>query len=292
MRLMLHMRLLKFFPGNPRVLECHSFLQGKIRRRLCVFAGFSRSGVIEDYVLSNLKALHANGFDIIYVTTAASLNADDLKALSALCIRVLRRKNTGYDFGSWKAGLFYAGVDIDNYDQLLLTNDSYYGPLFPWQDVFAKAQSDLFGITDSSGIRYHLMSYFVFYNTNALHSTQFRRYWQDVRMIPTLLKTLVIYAYEVGMSQKFQRDGFSIGAYCTEKALATALPGSHELIARTIIVHRFWRELIEIMHCPILKVDVFWRVLNGGADASWREVLRRTSYDVTLIDLHQQKLRQ
>ncbi len=286
MRISLHLGVLRLLPRNPHVLENHAGCAPQGKGRLCVFAGFSAAGEIADYVFHNLAALNASGFDVIFVTTAAKINAPDLARLTKICLRVMLRQNTGYDFGSWKAGLFHSGVELQHYQRLLLTNDSYYGPLYPWAEVLSKASTDLFGITDSYGIAYHLMSYFVLYNEKILHSEQFRKYWQDVRMIPTILKTLIIYAYEVGLSQKFQKDGFSVSAYCPENSLFDTMPQNRHLFGRTIIVHRFWRELIENMHCPILKVDVFWRVLDAAADASWRTVLQDAGYDVSLIEQH------
>ena len=259
------------------------------RRSASIFASFSATGEVADYVVYNITALRAAGFDVVFVTTAAEISAADLGRLSKVCLRVLRRANTGYDFGSWKAGMFYAGMDLKDYDQLLLTNDSYYGPLHPWAQVLAKANTDLYGITDSYGVAYHLMSYFVLYNKEILHSPQFNKYWRDVRMIPTILKTLIIYAYEVGMSQKFQKDGFSISAYCPEKSLFDTMPENRHLFGQTITVHHFWRELIEDMHCPILKVDVFWRVLGGTADPAWKKVVRKAGYDASLIERHQSR---
>lgn len=288
MRMMVKFRLLWIFPGNPKVIEIHNGLPAAGSRRLCVFASYSRSSRVEDYVLHNLAALKEAGFEIIFVTTAPHLHASDLVALNKLCLRTLRRRNTGYDFGSWKAGIFSAGIDYRHYEQLLLTNDSYYGPLVPWTEVLANARTDLYGITDSYGIAYHLMSYFVLYNQKVLHSTEFLRYWRGVRMIPTLLKTLIIYAYEVGMSQKFQRAGYSVSAWCPERELFARIPQDQYLFGQTITVHRYWRKLIEQLRCPILKVDTFWRVFSG--DSSWKQVLEKTGYDTTLIERHQHNL--
>ncbi|MFO1470141.1 MAG: rhamnan synthesis F family protein [Turneriella sp.] len=288
MRVVMRLKLLKFFPSDPRVSENFAGRLNSGKKRLCVFASYSATGEVADYVLHNLAALADCGFDIVFVTTAAVLQPADREKLTTLCMRVLRRQNTGYDFGSWKAGLFSAGIDYKAYDQLLMTNDSYYGPLSPWSEVFNKASTDLYGITDSYGIQYHLMSYFVLYNRNILHSTEFDRQWRNVRMIPTIMKTLIIYAYEVGMSQKFQRAGFSISAFCAEKDLFEKIPEHKHLFNKTIIVHRFWRELIERMRCPILKVDTFWRVLGG--DETWKAVLGHTGYDITLIERHRKEI--
>lgn len=288
MRKFVQLRLLWLFPGNPRVLESYSGKASTGQRRLCVFASFSRKSKVEEYVYYNLIALNDVGFDIVFVTTSEKFYPADLQRLQNICLRTLRRRNTGYDFGSWKAGLFYAGIDYLEYDQLVLTNDSYYGPLYPWSGVLAQADSDIFGVTDSHGMAYHLMSYFVLYNRRALHSAEFRRYWRGVRMVPTILKTLIIYAYEVGMSQKFQQAGYSISAWCRESELFQHLPSEQHLLGKTITVHHYWRELIERVQCPILKTDIFWRVFRG--DAQWKEVLERTGYDLRLIERHQASL--
>lgn len=289
MRLTAKLRLLWIFPGNPKVLQMHGGTTPAQNRRLCIFASFSRTGRVEEYVTYNLKALQDMGFDIVFVTTSHIMREDDLRRLQGMCVRVVLRANTGYDFGSWKAGLFYSGIDYLKYDQLLLTNDSYYGPLYPWSEILSQARTDLYGITDSYGIAYHLMSYFVLYNKNVLHSTEFRSYWQGVRMVPTLLKTLIIYAYEVGMSQQFQKAGYAISAWCPERVLFQHLPQEQHLFGQTITVHYYWRELIELMRCPILKTDTFWRVFQGKA--TWRPVVQQTGYDNRLIDQHQANLK-
>ena len=282
MRALVRLRLLWIFPRDPGVIENYSGANTRDKKRLCVFASFSLAGRVADYVFYNLSELQNAGFDIVFVTTSRQLHPEDLAKLRHICLRTLRRENIGYDFGSWKAGLFYSGINYREFDQVLLTNDSYYGPLFPWQQVLAQAHSDLYGITDSYGIAYHLMSYFVLYNKPVLHSADFERNWQSVRMVPTLLKTLIIYAYEVGMSQKFQKAGFSIAAYCPERRLFEKMPQHSHLFNKTIIVHSFWRELIEQLHCPILKVDTFWRVLRG--DNSWRQVVKKTGFPLKLIE--------
>jgi lipopolysaccharide biosynthesis protein len=289
MRAVVRLRLLWIFPKCPRVLEAHGGIKPSGSKRLCVFASFAKTGMIEEYVFYNLGALQKTGFDILFVTTSPRISDIDLQRLKKTCVRILRRENIGYDFGSWKAGLFNSGIDWKEYDQLLLTNDSYYGPLFPWSEALSAAQSDLYGITDSYGISYHLMSYFVLYNKRALRSVEFKRYWEGVRMVPTLLKTLIIYAYEVDMSQKFQKSGFSVSAYCPEKDLLEKFPAQRHLLGQTIVVHSFWRELIELMRCPILKTDTFWRVLQ--ADSAWKPAFRDTKYDINLIERHQKNLR-
>lgn len=285
------LRVYKIYSKNPQVLECHKFPQRTHAKYLCIFASYSGKGHVEEYVFNYLSTLVNCGFDIAFVTTSERLTLADLDKLSMLCVRVIRRKNVGYDFGSWKAGLFHANISLDTYERVLLTNDSYYAPLFPLTEALAKVNSDIFGITDSFEIQYHMMSYFVLYSKRILNSVSFMNQWKDVRMIPTRLKTLVIYLYEVGMSQKFQRKGFTIAAYCGVKDLCNYIGNPQIPLSRINTVHRYWKELIEKMRCPILKVDIFWRFLTPQGDESWREVVRKTGYDENLILYHQQNKR-
>lgn len=288
---MIPLRVYKIFSKNPQVLECHKFPERAQARGLCIFASYSGKNQVEDYVFNYLSTLVNCGFDIAFITTSERLTPADRDKLGKLCVRVMRRKNVGYDFGSWKAGLFHANLNLEAYDRVLLTNDSYYAPLYPLTEALAKVDSDIFGITDSFEIQYHMMSYFVLYSEKILNSSSFKKQWKDVRMIPTRLKTLVIYLYEVGMSQKFQRKGFTIAAYCGVKDLCHRIGNPQIPVSSINTVHRYWKELIEKMRCPILKVDIFWRFLDPQGDESWKEVVRKTGYDENLILNHQQSKR-
>jgi lipopolysaccharide biosynthesis protein len=288
----LYLCLYKFFPRNPGILESHLFPGSQNKKSLCVFASYSRSGSVAEYVFQYMSAIEQAGFDIIFVTTSSIVKPEDLERLRSVCVQVIIRKNVGYDFGSWKAGLIYSGVDRKKYDRLLLTNDSCYAPIYPLSEALEGAKGDLYGITDSFEIDYHLMSYFVLYSSPVFHSPLFDRLWLDLRMIPTSFKSLVVLLYEIGMSQTYLRHGYTLLAYCPIKDLLRTISVTGGKNLKVNAVHRYWRELIEQMRCPILKVDLFWRYLNPQNDDSWIEVIRKTDYDEELINLHQRSLRQ
>lgn len=286
------LRLYKIFPKDPRVIESLSYPSRKRNPNLCIFASFSAVDRVEAYVLHYLKALSTAGFDIVFVSTSAKISSEDQKKLAEYCIHILRRQNVGYDFGSWKAGLLYTPLDVRSYSNILLTNDSYYAPIYPIKDALdAGQQSDIFGITDSFEIEYHIMSYFVLYNRKAIASDIFWAQWDDVRMIPTKLKVLIIHLYEVGMNKKFRKSGFSVSVYCSVEKLRALMHKRHLQLSKTNAVHRFWKELIVEMRCPILKVDVFKRFLDPIRDETWRPLLRNAGYDEKLILRHQNSLK-
>lgn len=66
---------------------------------------------------------------------------------AATITRVLRKANTGYDFGSWAAAL--ASVKLDDYDRFVFLNDTVRGPFLAsyahpaaWTDVFTERITD------------------------------------------------------------------------------------------------------------------------------------------------------
>lgn len=278
-------QLYRLFKTNPGILRISGNPE-PTDTSLCVFASYNPYGVVPKYVFYSLKAIRAEGFDIVYVTTADVLSEQDIAALSKTCRVVVHRKNTGYDFGSWKAGLLGSGVDLKKYRRLLLTNDSCYFPLFPLQATLRNLTADMNGITDSFEIKYHLMSYFILYDSTIFHSDEFTRLWRNVRMLPAKLKGLIIELYEVGMSQYYLKRGFKLAARFSAAEIHARFKSPLPLDTVNS-VHRYWRELIEIGKAPVLKVDLFKRFFRQSNDVSWKSVVAKTKYPVKLIEEHQ-----
>ena len=73
------------------------------------------------------------------------------------------RRNQGYDFGSWNAALNLYRQAIDQAAFLVLTNDSFWGPITPLDDLFQRmhaSTADVIGLTDDLMYEPHLSSAF------------------------------------------------------------------------------------------------------------------------------------
>lgn len=253
---------------------------------VCVFAHYSSDCSVAEYVYYHLEALRLCHFDIVFVSTATSLNDEELSRLREYCFKVVIRNNIGYDFGSWKCGLLYCGVDLQKYENLLLTNDSIYSPIYPLKEIIASMNNDMNGITDSYEIGYHLMSYFVLYKRSIFLSQEFLNAWREVRMLPNFLKGLIIRLYEVGMSKRMKRAGFKLGAFISAKTISLKYADSKP-ISNLNVVHAHWKDLILREKCPVMKVDLFRRFIRKGNFPDWQHAFQNSKYPVQLILDHQ-----
>jgi hypothetical protein len=186
---------------------------GRLRHNLCLMAHFDTHGRIAKYVQDYILELKALNFDIVLISTSPRVDSRDLDFARTHLRMLIHRQNVGLDFGSWKAALDSL-PDAYDYEQLLLTNDSVFGPFYPLKNVFERFASmpePLLGMTDSWETFYHLQSYFLLFKKDAFHSETFKNFWNSVKLSHD--KNKIIDQYEVGISQKFIADDFTLGAY-------------------------------------------------------------------------------
>lgn len=183
-------------------------------KRLAVMAHFDYSGEVAPHVERNVEALQAAVDDLVVVSTA------DLTESAAAWLSeratLLRRPNYGYDFLSYKTGLLHGG-SLDEYDEVIIGNDSFVGPLLPYHDIFQAMSTqpvDFWGLTRTERVAPHVQSFFVAFRPWVVRSRAFKRFWSG--MIPLSDRKQVILRYEVGMSGHLYDAGFTSGSYFTE----------------------------------------------------------------------------
>ncbi|WP_170181741.1 rhamnan synthesis F family protein [Phreatobacter stygius] len=160
--LLLKSSLMRLAP--PEVHHNHPlFPDGSRPRRLCLFASYSKTSVVSDMVLEQLRAYRQAGFSIVFVSMSAGVSKPDLERLSGFCATVIRRDNHGLDFGAWADALRLLAGETTGLDSLLLTNDSNIGPISPLGPWIEKclASEGIFGLTESLQGGAHLQSYFL-----------------------------------------------------------------------------------------------------------------------------------
>jgi len=174
--------------------------------RALVYAHWDRDGIVDPYVIHALREYRAVVGRIVFVSTHCSSMSP---ALTSLADEIIVRDNEGFDFASWREGLLR--LDIPAYDEILFTNSSVYGPLWPIEGCLAAAaarQSDLWGMTVSLEPEVHLQSYFMGMSRRLLASECGRRLWEGVRLVPT--KRDAINAYELRWMPDCVANGFTV----------------------------------------------------------------------------------
>lgn len=122
-------------------------------RRVCLFAGYDRDGLIDDYVVSYVRHLsrHAD----VYYLADCGMQPGELEKLVSYTKGAWAERHGEYDFGSFSRLARRLGWDvIAGYDELLLVNDSCY-LLRDLDDVFARMDAracDWWGLQATKGI--------------------------------------------------------------------------------------------------------------------------------------------
>ncbi len=136
---------------------------------------------------------------------AADIRLDELT--------VLRRPNTGYDFGSWAVAMQHV-EHLLGADKVLVVNDSLVGPFASIGHIladFEATSADVWGMVESRQVIPHLQSYFRGFRYGTLLEPPMRRFWHGVRVIED--KERLIAEYEYGFTATLRRAGYSSACF-------------------------------------------------------------------------------
>ena len=185
--------------GEPRFPEGTEELRREfspapaLHRRTAVFASFSGDGRIGDTVLQYLRGLKEVVDNIVFIADNPVFPGEAKKLDGLVRVAVFRRHG-GYDFGSYKAGWGEAKVlgllEPDICDELVVCNDSCYGPVFPFSEAFAEMERrnreskgedcfDFWGMTAHVLFgRPHIQSYFYAFGKAVLEEGALDRFFE------------------------------------------------------------------------------------------------------------------
>lgn len=239
-------------------------------KRLCFFSHFDRDGIIDDYVICYLEGLKTVAESIIFISNSG-LSRQEQEKLSDIAEKVIIRENTGYDFGSWKEGLDRFGFEnLEKYDEIILANDSCYGPLYPFSEMFGKmagASCDFWGVTKNNAIFPHVQSFFLVFRQSVFQSGVFRTFWE--RIVPLKGKYEMVDAYEVGLSETLTKHGFRSHSYVKFGRFRTVICS---------VRHKYFR-IRSMLLSPKGRDAVVIRDFQGNKKSfTFREALRRVLY--------------
>lgn len=195
-----------------KVQEVYSDCLPLSGRKLVCFAHYDPQGIIDSSVVSYVKALAAEGFTLVFISTAQGLKKDAVQDILPYSARILLRQNFGLDFASWDAAL-KRYPDIYQAESLLLVNDSAWltGSLAPVFAQMSDVPCDFWGMLESHERRPHLQSNFLYFRKSALSHPAFHRFWKSFR--PVREKNLVIRRYESTLTLRLALAGLRAGAF-------------------------------------------------------------------------------
>lgn len=203
--------------------------------------------------------------DLVIVSNGflTELERDKLEKITKY---LYEREDAGFDSDAFKDALenYISWERIEQYDELILVNDTCYGSIYPFEDVFDEMDTyrndlDFGSLTEQEEFRaspfsdkiipYHIQPYFAVIHKKLLHSEDFKSFWRTL-VIPHDYDAAV-HNYELKFAAYFNNLGYSCGAYIDnsefcrtiDEGMAYVFFDSYRLVSK----HR----------CPLIKRKAF-----------------------------------
>lgn len=164
---------------------------------------------LEDYFV----ALKEQGFFTIFINARDAAPSNQFTRTLAGLDHYIERANLGLDFGSWSdfSRWFLAnGGSFNDFEEVLLANDSMIGPLSSLQPIFSAATTlphHVVGLTDSFQGAHHLQSYFLLFKKPALSALFLDKFLSGLPYY--INKTLLIQDVEMQLTGALAAFGLS-----------------------------------------------------------------------------------
>ncbi|MGX5827382.1 rhamnan synthesis F family protein [Mesorhizobium sp. 43Arga] len=194
-------------------------------KRIAVAFFYDEAGILDEYMLHLIRSLQPFVERTIFVSNGP-LNRDAELAVRPLVEQMIIRENEGFDVGAYKAAIEAVGYEaLAGYDELLLYNHTFYGPIYPFAEMFGEMEArdcDFWGITmhqemipnpftKTGRLPRHINSHFIAIRQPMLSSSAFRAYWETMPTIKSYSDSVLM--HESRFTEHFSDLGYSASSY-------------------------------------------------------------------------------
>ncbi|WP_454169915.1 rhamnan synthesis F family protein [Microbacterium paulum] len=218
---------------------------------------WDRRGDVEDYIPYALQGLREH-CERLLVVVNGTLTEEGRAQLDPYADEIVMRENVGYDIWAHKEALDLVGADISRFDEVVLANDTWFGPVRPFGPVLSRMEghaAHFWGMTDHARedvnpftghgyLPYHLQSFWIAVRREMFESDAWRSYWRDLPEMPDYYDAVL--KHEVVFTEYFSDRGFvpAVAFGCHD------YPSDHPAL--------FNPDLLLADGCPILKRRPFF----------------------------------
>ena len=119
--------------------------------RLGIFVFFDPQGIVDEYVIRLLQSFRDRISRMVVVSNTV-LNDTEREKLERNSDALYIRENSGLDAAAFKAGMvtFCGWEEVEKYDEAVLINDTFFGPVHSFSDMFdemAEKDIDFWGMS-------------------------------------------------------------------------------------------------------------------------------------------------
>lgn len=199
-------------------------------KRLCIYVTYDKQNIIDRYIGFMLKELNTCVNHMIVVCNETKI-VRGLEILKTYADEIFYRENIGYDAGAFKDAMcnLLGWEKVLAYDELVLVNDSFFGPFRPMKDIFSEMEqkkADFWGLAKAEygawkanygkDVPEHIQTYFMVVRSRMLHGKEFQKYWEE---LPYYNVFSVLYKeYEFKFTLHFKKLGYTYDTLADTKA--------------------------------------------------------------------------
>lgn len=262
----------------------------KTLKRLVIMAIYCPYGQFERYKVQLIDGIRSYADDL-YVVCNGEISESAYSHLEQSADHVMVRANIGFDAGAYKDVISL--VPMDEYDELLLMNDTFYGFFYSLDEFFIKVKEneriDFWGLTKHTkgegpigSFEEHIQSYFLLIKARMLHSKDFKQFWSELSYPETYQEA--IRNFETRFTPYFKAKGFQYAAYCNLMDI-----GIED--RDTLSPYLYYPlELLQLLRCPVLKAKPRFYMKNFSMTKKILDYIdENLGYDVDLIYEHIEK---
>lgn len=240
-----------------------------IMKRLCIYVTYDSENTVDDYIGYMLKELR-NVSDRIVVVCNYDHIAKGMENVRLYADAIRYRENRGYDGGAYKEALEQI-TDLESYNELILSNDTFFGPFIPLGQIFARMEKescDFWGLNRRHIPLYDFTaSFFMVFRGKAVPAVV--KYIQET-VSRDMSRDAILELFEQGISKELKREGFRMGTYCDIGA---------------VDMYRDPDYLINVLGSPVMKKRCFepGYYVEENCRRALRYIKQETEYDISLI---------
>lgn len=263
-------------------------------KRACIYFIYSRDGIVDDYIIYQLKDVKKN-VEFLLCVINGSITCGGKAALNSIADEVYIRENTGNDIGAYKSAIKHMGWEyLKAYDELILMNFTCFGPIYPFFELFnwANCQNvDFWGLTWDKKANWLGTNNYLHFNNNKKHfqsnflalrkpllgSDLLKNFFSEIPDDTSYVESGLYYEY--AFPGYFEEHGYKGAVYCD-----TNDDYNYPLLFNPL-------RMIKEFRMPLFKVRNFFHhytdVISQSAGEALPRLLRfideETDYDINLV---------
>ncbi len=236
----------------------------------CLYEASGKIGESDKNTIIELRSVVDN---LVIVINGVICHSEELNKYAD---NIIYRENTGLDIGAYKRVILSDEYkdEIGKYEELVLCNNSFYGPFIPFEKIFEEmeeSKADFWGISSSEkNLVQHIQSYFLVLRQNIIKEETLFYYldkWVDEQTIDYYSACSV---FENGLFWMLKKAGYMYDAF-----------------KRDIDCNNYFNPYgsVKIDKLPILKKKIFSKEFYDKEQAinALFYIMKNYMYDITCI---------